>query len=112
MGGDTNSDGAGECVCPDLRCAPPGPGDSCLVASGQRKSVCPVHDRTASCCLVVRGSVPAWVAIAGDTGGVWVHALPGLFDGPPDPTEWTSRCRWSDRKSTRLNSSHLGISYA
>src|SRR6478735_4461044 len=38
--------------------------------------------------------------------------------GPsPWPPRWSSmptgdRCRWSDRKSTRLNSSHLVISYA
>src|SRR5262245_62737555 len=28
------------------------------------------------------------------------------------PRRSALRCRWKDRKSTRLNSSHLGISYA
>src|SRR5947199_3777860 len=36
--------------------------------------------------------------------GRWGHALPELGGLPPPPRE--------DRKSTRLNSSHLGISYA
>src|SRR5437773_4149939 len=32
--------------------------------------------------------------------------------GPRTPTTWPSRMRTRDRKSTRLNSSHITISYA
>src|SRR5262245_40033111 len=34
------------------------------------------------------------------------------FIGVDNSTEMLDRCRTKDRKSTRLNSSHLGISYA
>src|ERR1019366_16067 len=80
MGGDSDIDVVGECVCPDVRCGSPGRGDSCLVASGQCKSVCHVHGGSESCRLLVRGSVPAWVAIASDHDCVWVLALPRFLD--------------------------------
>src|SRR5262245_6751315 len=41
------------------------------------------------------------------TGNVWVAPIGSIVDGASIP-----RYLWSDRKSTRLNSSHLGTSYA
>src|SRR5262245_66573634 len=40
------------------------------------------------------------------------RATHAVVSGPHMFAASSSRARWQDRKSTRLNSSHLGISYA
>src|SRR5947199_1957434 len=58
------------------------------------------------------GAVHIGVVVIDDVDAVEEHRLDRVLPGPDRQREIAERAKIRDRKSTRLNSSHLGISYA